>query len=94
MMRGGGHMRAERRGAGALACVSLAGLVLTAACARDSEAGLRDLLQGHERTGRPLGDAGFLKRLEALTGRPLAPKKPGRKPAKPGPAKARRKAAG
>ena len=44
-MRGGGHMRAERRGAGALACVSLAGLVLTAACARDSEAGLRERLE-------------------------------------------------
>ena len=28
-----------------MACVSLAGLVLTAACARDSEAGLRERLE-------------------------------------------------
>ncbi len=33
----------------------------------------------HEHTGRPLGDDEFIKRLEALTGRILAPKKRGRK---------------
>jgi putative transposase len=34
-----------------------------------------------ERTGRPLGDDTFVRRLEKLTGRRLAPRKPGRKPA-------------
>ena len=34
----------------------------------------------HENTGRPLGDAAFVKRLEALLGRVLARGKPGRKP--------------
>lgn len=33
-----------------------------------------------ERTGRPLGDADFVKRLEAATGRTLAPRKRGPKP--------------
>lgn len=33
-----------------------------------------------ERTGRPLGDAAFVRRLEASTGRSLAPRKPGPKP--------------
>jgi putative transposase len=33
----------------------------------------------HEHTGRPLGSEDFVKRLEALTGRVLAPKKKGRK---------------
>lgn len=32
----------------------------------------------HERTGRPLGDAAFLARLERLLERPLRPGKPGR----------------
>src|SRR5262249_39509148 len=35
----------------------------------------------HEGTGRPLGDAAFLDRLEEATGRKLAPRKPGRRPA-------------
>lgn len=34
----------------------------------------------HARTGRPLGGTAFIERLEALTGRPLKPQKPGRKP--------------
>jgi len=38
-----------------------------------------DQLRDHERTGRPLGDATFLQRLEELIGRILLPKKPGRK---------------
>jgi len=33
----------------------------------------------HERTGRPLGDAGFLARLERLLGRPIQPRRAGRK---------------
>jgi putative transposase len=33
-----------------------------------------------ERTGRPLGAADFVERLEARLGRALAPQKPGRKP--------------
>ena len=33
----------------------------------------------HEHTGRPLGSEDFVKRLEALTGRVLAPKRRGRK---------------
>ncbi|HUV66113.1 MAG TPA: hypothetical protein VMW24_19630, partial [Sedimentisphaerales bacterium] len=42
-----------------------------------------DQLRGHGRTGRPLGDATFLERLEQLIGRILRPKKPGRKPKLP-----------
>ncbi len=38
-------------------------------------------IRGHERTGRPLGGVAFLRRLEKKTGRVLAPRKPGRKPA-------------
>lgn len=33
-----------------------------------------------ERTGRPLGDADFVRRLEGSTGRSLARQKPGPKP--------------
>ncbi len=33
----------------------------------------------HERTGRPLGDEGFVQRVSKLIGRDLMPKKPGRK---------------
>jgi len=40
---------------------------------------LRDI-QRHSRTGRPLGDAGFLDRLESLAGRVLKPRKRGPKP--------------
>src|SRR6056297_1894687 len=40
----GGHIRARWRGAGVLTFVSLLGLALTAACARESEAALRDRL--------------------------------------------------
>ena len=38
-------------------------------------------IQQHTRTGRPLGNSGFIAKLELLTGKPLARKKPGRKPA-------------
>ena len=37
-------------------------------------------LQMHERTGRPLGNDSFLAKLERRLGRPLRPRKPGRKP--------------
>ena len=37
-------------------------------------------LRMSETTGRPLGDAGFLERLEATLGRKLRPRKRGRKP--------------
>ena len=37
-------------------------------------------LQMHERTGRPLGDEAFLKRLSKKLKRDLVPKRPGRKP--------------
>ena len=37
------------------------------------------VLQGHERTGRPLGDDDFLVRLEKNLGRVLRRQKPGRK---------------
>ena len=37
-------------------------------------------LRTRNRTGRPLGDAPFVERLEKLVGRTLRPKKPGRKP--------------
>jgi putative transposase len=36
-------------------------------------------IRGGERTGRPLGDADFVKRLESSTGRQLARRKPGPK---------------
>ena len=39
---------------------------------------LGDRLRLHERTGRPLGGAGLLQRLEAALGRSLRPGKPGR----------------
>ncbi|NNG05283.1 MAG: transposase [Inquilinus sp.] len=47
-------------------------------------------IRGHERTGRPLGAAAFVERLESRLGRALGPRKPGRKP-KPKKAVAARK---
>ena len=47
---------------------------------RDGEAAIRERLQLHERTGRPMGEAGFLERLERILGRRLSPGKPGRPP--------------
>jgi len=38
------------------------------------------LIQRHTRTGRPLGDDAFVRQLEVLTGKSLAPMRPGRKP--------------
>jgi len=47
----------------------------------DSELGEEELrnLRDHGRTGRPLGNATFIERLENLAGRVLSPRKPGRK---------------
>ncbi len=59
---------AELEGVGPWAAFLAAGL------ADDSAERLRQ----HARTGRPLGHASFVARLEALAGRPLAKKKPGR----------------
>jgi hypothetical protein len=36
--------------------------------------------RGHTRTGRLLGTAEFVHKLEQVTGKPLAPKRPGRNP--------------
>ena len=44
----------------------------------DDEKEVRKFIE-HEHTGRPLGSADFVKRLEILTGRILAPKRRGRK---------------
>jgi putative transposase len=38
-----------------------------------------DEIRKHARTGRPIGNGDFLKRLEQLTGRRLEKGKPGRK---------------
>jgi len=37
------------------------------------------LIERHSRTGRPLGDTTFVRKLEIMTGRELVPKRPGRK---------------
>jgi putative transposase len=39
-----------------------------------------ELFRRHERTGRPLGEASFLERIEKRLGRILRPNQPGRKP--------------
>jgi putative transposase len=46
------------------------------ALAPDAEAAI----EAHQRTGRPWGDAAFIERLEARTGRRLKRQKPGPKP--------------
>lgn len=38
------------------------------------------VIERHTRTGRPLGSESFVDRLEVVTGRSLAPKRPGRRP--------------
>jgi putative transposase len=55
--------------------------------AGDASAAEEALFERHERTGRPLGDATFVSRLEDVTGRQLAPGKPGRRPKTVTPAK-------
>ena len=54
------------------------GLLDSTMCEED----LRDL-RDHGRTGRPLGNAPFLERLERQVGRLLRPRRPGRKPKLP-----------
>ena len=39
-----------------------------------------ELIDRHSRTGRPLGCADFVRKLEVITGEELAPKRAGRKP--------------
>jgi putative transposase len=51
--------------------------------ARDEDAAVRERLQLHERTGRPMGEEAFLQRLEGILGRQLSPGKPGRPPKEP-----------
>jgi len=41
---------------------------------------MSDVLSKHARTGRPLGSKGFVAKLERLTGRLLAPRRPGPAP--------------
>jgi putative transposase len=41
---------------------------------------LEQLIEKHSRTGRPLGENDFIRRLETITGRILFPRKPGPKP--------------
>jgi putative transposase len=43
--------------------------------------GMLETIRSGERTGRPLGDAAFVARIESATGRDLARRKPGPKPA-------------
>jgi len=40
----------------------------------------KDFIELHTRSGRPLGCADFVQKLEVITGEELAPKTPGRKP--------------
>jgi len=47
------------------------------------EAKQEELWRRHERTGRPLGEAAFLDRIEAVLGRPVRPAKRGPKGPKP-----------
>ena len=47
------------------------------------EAKEEEIWRQHERTGRPLGEATFLDRVERLVGRPVRPAKRGRKPKPP-----------
>jgi putative transposase len=44
----------------------------------DEDAGFRDQIHRHEKTGRPLGNDEFIVELETLTGRRLAKRNPGR----------------
>ncbi len=48
------------------------------------ELDILERLRRHERTGRPLGSNRFVRRLSDQLGRDLVPKRPGRKPKKPG----------
>ena len=45
----------------------------------DEDDGIRDRIATSARTGRPLGDESFVRTLEGITGRQLAPRRRGRK---------------
>jgi len=49
----------------------------------DDDPELLEAMRRRERTGRPLGDEPFLKRIGKLLGRDLVPKRPGPAPKKP-----------
>ena len=51
--------------------------------AGDLDAEAAAAMEAHSRTGRPWGDAAFVRELERRTGRILALRKPGRKPRRP-----------
>jgi len=44
----------------------------------EEERAFAESMRRHERTGRPLGERPFVRKLERLLGRVLLPKKPGR----------------
>lgn len=44
------------------------------------DAGATDTIRRHTRTGRPLGSSNFIDKLELLTGKPIAPRRPGPRP--------------
>ncbi|MCB1759639.1 MAG: transposase [Gammaproteobacteria bacterium] len=46
----------------------------------DIEPQTAESIKRHARTGRPLGTPEFVRKLESITGKTLAPKRPGRKP--------------
>ena len=46
------------------------------------ETEILDSIARHSHTGRPLGSHDFINKLQSITGRCLAPRRPGRKPAK------------
>ena len=51
--------------------------------ARGLDDAAADSVRRHTRTGRPCGDSSFIARLEALLGRVLKRRRPGRKPRQP-----------
>ena len=55
------------------------GAYLSSAGKRNEEISIKK----NPQTGRPLGNADFIRNLEFLTGKELAPKRPGRKSASP-----------
>jgi hypothetical protein len=55
---------------------------LVAYLANDIENHQADSIRHHTRTGHPLETAESVHNLKQVTGKPLAPKRPGRKPSK------------
>jgi len=85
----GGHARGHVRGTGDGLTVPVPFLDDAQAWKKQLRGGMPDeeaaALRERTRTGRPLGTAGFLDRLERTLGRVLKPGKPGRKPTLPSP---------